>query len=71
MPISFGAAHSFARPNRVEVALDEKTRPERNLLLQLSGQGRAETTGEDNLKTVRLVNAAYESATSGSTVLLK
>ncbi len=41
---------------------------QRNLLLQLSGEGQAETTGEDNLKTVRLVTAAYESAASGETV---
>ncbi len=43
---------------------------QRNLLLQLSGQGRAETTGEDNLNTVRLVSAAYASAASGETVRL-
>ena len=36
-----------------------------NLLAALRGEGRAETTGEDNLKTVRLVFAAYESAASG------
>ncbi len=40
----------------------------RDLLRQLSGQGRAETTGEDNLKTVQLIFAAYESAASGETV---
>ena len=33
-----------------------------NLLKALKGDGAAETTGEDNLKTVRLVFAAYESA---------
>ena len=33
-----------------------------NLLKALKGEGQAETTGEDNLKTVRLVFAAYESA---------
>lgn len=43
---------------------------QRNLLLQLSGQGPAETTGEDNLNTVRLVSAAYASAASGETVRL-
>ena len=43
---------------------------QRNLLLQLSGQGKAETTGADNLNTVRLVAAAYTSATSGETVRL-
>lgn len=34
----------------------------RNLLEALRGEGRAETTGEDNLKTLRLVFGAYESA---------
>ena len=33
-----------------------------NLLAGLRGDKAAETTGEDNLRTVRLVNAAYESA---------
>jgi predicted dehydrogenase len=33
-----------------------------NLLTALRGQGQAETTGKDNLKTVGLVFAAYESA---------
>jgi D-apiose dehydrogenase len=41
---------------------------QRNLLDHLSGRGRAETTGEDNLKTVRLVAAAYESAALAETV---
>jgi predicted dehydrogenase len=34
----------------------------------LRGEGPAETTAEDNLKTVRLVSAAYESAASGQSV---
>jgi D-apiose dehydrogenase len=33
-----------------------------DILRALQGQGSAETTGEDNLKTVRLVFAAYDSA---------
>ncbi len=33
-----------------------------NLLAALKGEGQAETTGEDNLKTVRLVFASYDSA---------
>jgi D-apiose dehydrogenase len=33
-----------------------------NLLAGLKGEGRAETTGEDNLKTARLVFASYDSA---------
>lgn len=39
-----------------------------NLLAALRGEGHAETTGEDNLRTMRLVFAAYESAASGSVV---
>lgn len=34
----------------------------RNILQDLQGIGKAETTGEDNFKTVQLVYAAYESA---------
>jgi predicted dehydrogenase len=41
-----------------------------NLLQALRGIGPAETTGEDNLRTVRLVFAAYDSAESGQTVHL-
>jgi predicted dehydrogenase len=41
-----------------------------NLLSALNGTGRAETTGEDNLKTVRLVAASYESARSRQVVRL-
>ena len=33
-----------------------------NILNDPLGKGKAETTGEDNLKTVELVFAAYESA---------
>ncbi len=33
-----------------------------DILKALKGEGRAETTGEDNLKTVRLVFGAYDSA---------
>jgi len=41
-----------------------------NLLQAQRGQGPAETTGEDNLKTVRLVFASYDSAASGQAVSL-
>jgi D-apiose dehydrogenase len=40
----------------------------RNLLAALQGKGRAETTGEDNLKTLELVFAAYDSARSGKAI---
>jgi predicted dehydrogenase len=41
-----------------------------NLLASLRGEAGAETTGEDNLKTVRLVFASYESAAAGRAVEL-
>jgi predicted dehydrogenase len=41
-----------------------------NLLAAFRGEAAAETTGEDNLKTVRLVFAAYDSAASGRVVTL-
>jgi D-apiose dehydrogenase len=41
-----------------------------NLLGALQGRGPAETTGEDNLRTVRLVFAAYDSAARGRVVSL-
>jgi predicted dehydrogenase len=41
-----------------------------DLLKALRGEGQAETTAEDNLNTVRLVFAAYESATSGQAITL-
>ncbi|GAA4416550.1 Gfo/Idh/MocA family oxidoreductase [Nibrella viscosa] len=40
----------------------------RNILSALQGQGAAETTGGDNLETVRLVYAAYESARTNSVI---
>lgn len=39
-----------------------------NLLAALRGEAAAETTGEDNLRTLRLVFGAYESAASGQAV---
>jgi len=39
-----------------------------NLLAALRGERSAETTGEDNLKTMRLVFGAYDSARSGAVV---
>jgi hypothetical protein len=39
-----------------------------NLLAGLRGQAPAETSGQDNLKTVRLVFAAYESARIGQSI---
>lgn len=42
-----------------------------NLLRGLQGHGQAETTAADNLQTVRLVFAAYQSAASGRTIIFK
>ena len=41
-----------------------------NLLQALRGEGRAETTAEDNLKTIILTFAAYKSARTGKAVQL-
>ncbi|MEW5977478.1 MAG: Gfo/Idh/MocA family oxidoreductase [Acidobacteriota bacterium] len=41
-----------------------------SFLRELQGQGTAETTGEDQLRTARLVFAAYESAARGEVVRL-
>ncbi len=41
-----------------------------DILAALRGRGPAETTGEDNLRTVRLVFAAYASAASGRAITL-
>ncbi len=43
----------------------------RNLLSALRGEGVAETTGEDNLKTLELVFAAYDSAGRNEVINLK
>jgi len=40
----------------------------RNILDDLLGQGKAETTGADNFETVRLVFSAYQSARTGAVV---
>jgi predicted dehydrogenase len=41
-----------------------------DLVRALRGESRAETTGEDNLRTMRLMEACYESAGSGALVRL-
>jgi hypothetical protein len=42
----------------------------RDLMRALRGQGQAETTGADNLKTLALVFGAYESARRDAVVRL-
>ena len=39
-----------------------------NLLRALRGRGTAETTADDNLKTLRLAFAAYDSARTGRAI---
>src|SRR5690606_22249451 len=41
----------------------------RNLLAHLSGRAQAETTAEDNLRTLQLVDAAYQSAETGRAII--
>jgi len=43
----------------------------RNILDDMLGKGKAETTGEDNFETVKMVWASYESAASGEIIDLK
>jgi predicted dehydrogenase len=59
--------YSWANP-AYEVVHSSIVACQANLLQGLNG-GSAETTGEDNLKTMRLVFAAYESAANGKAVL--
>jgi predicted dehydrogenase len=59
--------HAWADP-RYDVVHASGVPCNENLLGALRGEGGAETTGEDNLRTVRLVFAAYESAARGEVV---
>jgi D-apiose dehydrogenase len=43
----------------------------RNILEDIRGTGKAENTGDDNLETVRLIWAAYNSATTGDKIKVK
>lgn len=60
---------SWADP-RYEVVHSSIVPCQQNLADALRGAAPAETTGEDNLRTVRLVFAAYESARTGMPVAL-
>jgi predicted dehydrogenase len=61
--------YSWADP-RYEVVHSSIVRCQENILQGLRG-GSAETTGEDNLKTAKLVFAAYESAAKNEVVALE
>jgi predicted dehydrogenase len=43
----------------------------KNILDDMTGKGKAENTGADNMETVRLIWACYESASSGKTIRIK
>jgi predicted dehydrogenase len=43
----------------------------RNILADMQGKGKAENTGPDNLETVRLIWACYESAATGKTIKIE
>jgi predicted dehydrogenase len=43
----------------------------RNILDDIRGKGIAENTGEDNLETVRLIWASYDSAATGRKIIIK
>jgi predicted dehydrogenase len=71
-----GVATICQKPMTTELARAEKmvrscAECHRNLADALRGTGRGETTGTDNLQTLRLVFAAYESARAQQTVRLK
>ena len=61
--------YAWANP-RYDVVHSSIVPCQANLLAAMRGEADAETTGEDNLKTVRLVFASYESAQKGQVVRL-
>ena len=60
-------AYSWADP-RYAVVHSSIVPCNADILAALRGRGHAETTGEDNLRTVRLVFGAYDSAARGRVV---
>lgn len=61
--------YAWADP-RYELSQSSGVACNANLLRALAGSGTAETTGDDNLRTLRLVFGAYESAATGEVLLL-
>lgn len=60
-------SYSWADPDYI-VNHESGIHVNRNILNDINGTGKAENTGEDNLETVRLIWASYESAGSGEIV---
>ncbi len=62
--------YEWANP-RYDIAHASIVECHRDILRALQGRGQAETTGEDNLRTLELVFAAYESARTGKSLSWK
>jgi predicted dehydrogenase len=60
-------SYSWADPDYI-VNHESGIHINRNILNDMTGKEKAENTGEDNLETVRLIWACYESASTGKTV---
>lgn len=63
-------SYGWADPNYI-VNHESGIHVNRDILNAMIQKGKAETTGEDNLETVRLVWASYESAKRGEMIYLK
>ena len=62
-------SYSWADPDYI-VNHESGIHVNKNILDDINGRIRAENTGEDNLETVRLIWASYESAETGKTIKL-
>jgi len=60
-------SYSWADPDYI-VNHESGIHINRNIMEDILGRGKAENTGEDNLETVRLIWACYESASTGNLV---
>jgi predicted dehydrogenase len=60
-------SYSWADPDYI-VNHESGIHINRNILEDMTGKGIAENTGSDNLETVRLIWACYESAKNGKTI---
>jgi len=63
-------SYSWADPDYI-VNHESGIHINRNILEDMLGEGKAENTGADNLETVRLIWACYESASTGKTIKIQ
>ena len=63
-------SYSWADPDYI-VNHESGIHINRNILEDIQGKGKAENSGEDNLETVRLIWAAYDSAATGRKIKVK